>query len=499
MTSEFGSRRRGLRRSVVEAGVRDSLLLGLAVLPLVVAIGTGFGRSTVAFVVVSAANVGACLRLRTFLRQGAGRALDSAFWVFVVAFSCTPFVAQIGRGVFPLDRIGSYRPSASAILLAAVALAVGCLGYETGWRFSQLRQRQPGSRPREERAALDVAGLKVTAVVAVAMGLAAGVVAVMRHGFSPFLTSRQAVEAAYYRTGSELNLAHLAGSLAGGGFELQLTRNASALGFLTVIATSRGMDAMGARLPHRRAALLLSFLPCLLINSPIATSRTAFASVVLGWWLLKGKSARRPGRYGAVVAVSIVVLMLIFPALDVFRMSEREVRVGDPLAQMTTDLDYSPVEQSMRVVDHVRSFGHTGGRQALGAGLVFLPRSVWKDKPLSTTNVVSADTGLVIGTPIWAEGFLEFGLVGAFAYPACLGLVVGRLSRRFSGHSSEPVQRSALALAVGVCVLLVRGDLLSSAVTVYGVAGVALGMTLTARALSVGHWSSRASSEGARV
>lgn len=462
--------------------VRDALVLVIAVIPIVLVATTGVPADAYMFPVVGVLlmNCYAAVRLRQCLTEGASSALPLGFWLFIVVFFAGPFVVQVTSQTYPLDRILLVRPSGSSIGVAALSLGVGALGYQAGWAVAGRHRR----RPRKSRLARswDAPMIYRSVIVAVTLSVTAATIAIWRHGLRPFVTSRQAVEAAYFGTGSELELAFNQTANAFGGFELQITRYVTAVAFL---------GAVGARsaLVHRRrqwrVACVVTFVPCMLSNGPTAASRTVFLSVLVGWWLVSERARVRPDRYGAIMVGGIIALTLMFPSLDIFRVSGQDVELRDPVTHYRTELDYSPVQQSMRVDDVVLQDGHTFGRQALGATLAFVPRSIWTDKPLSTTFVVSPDIGLVIGTPLWSEGYLEFGLVGAFGYCFLGGFALRRVASWTAAASSNPFVRSASAIGLGLVVLIVRGDLLSTAVSVYGLIGATVLLTIATRFAAV--------------
>jgi hypothetical protein len=114
--------------------------------------------------------------------------------------------------------------------------------------------------------------------------------------------------------------------------------------------------------------------------------------------------------------------------------------------------------------------GHTWGEQAAGTLLFWVPRSMWDSKPSDTGTTV----GLYIGTenvnlsePLWAELWIDFGLVGML-----LGFVlVGYLLRRGDHWYAGAVDRGRLVTTTGMIAIpvlagyesiLLRGSLLQA-------------------------------------
>jgi hypothetical protein len=434
-----------------------------------------------AIAIVAVTHVIATFNLYRVLARGMPYALDAAFWILLVGFICVPFTAQLSAGRFPLDRIVAYRPSGHDTYVAALCLFLGAAGFSFGWSaFSHDKAPLPVQREKSSVAPSLVA-LKRAAFAFSLVSLAALTVAIARHSLDVFLTSRQAVEASYFRTGSEFRLAFREESTAAAGLELQLTRYATLLPFVAILAIGylirREYGASGLRSTRmvRLASIIVALPGLVLVNGPLASSRTIVFSMLFGVWIVSRGQRVDPRHYRLGMFAALVSLIAFFPALDLFRTSGSDLEFTGVGQQFVSDLDYSPIEQSMRVVAYVQEEGHTFGRQVSGAVLAFVPRTFWSGKAQSTTFVVSGDTNRVLGTPIWAEGYLEFGYLGSFGYCAALGAAVASVARRARGHAAGPVSRAAVAIGVGLVVLFARGDMLSSAVSLYALLGVSLG------------------------
>src|SRR5205085_620826 len=115
----------------------------------------------------------------------------------------------------------------------------------------------------------------------------------------------------------------------------------------------------------------------------------------------------------------------------------------------------------------------------LGAALFWLPRSVWPDKPFNTAFIVADDIGFPnrnLDSPLWAEGYVDFGWVGTAVLLAGSGLVARRLDDGFvlvrrvraavgrSGvvRSAIPLAAVAVPVIAGYEYILLRGSLLQA-------------------------------------
>lgn len=106
------------------------------------------------------------------------------------------------------------------------------------------------------------------------------------------------------------------------------------------------------------------------------------------------------------------------------------------------------------------------GRQALGALLFFVPRSIWPGKPIGSgaTTAIEANYALTnVSMNILGEGYINFGIVGVFLVVALFGFVCGKIERAYWRQTYNPGVLSAYYLFfIGAVVFIFRGDLLSS-------------------------------------
>jgi hypothetical protein len=111
--------------------------------------------------------------------------------------------------------------------------------------------------------------------------------------------------------------------------------------------------------------------------------------------------------------------------------------------------------------------GVTFGFQLLGALLFWIPRSIWVDKPIGSGELVAEYSGYSftnIASPLWAEAYINAGLVGVILAFFAYGVITSWLQNQYL----DPT-RQRLSL-VGVLVPLlaayqmffIRGELQST-------------------------------------
>jgi oligosaccharide repeat unit polymerase len=199
------------------------------------------------------------------------------------------------------------------------------------------------------------------------------------------------------------------------------------------------------------------------INNPLAQSRFWVATVYLS--LAAVLFARRWSNFPRIaIAASLFFLVVLFPFSDVFRYTDgsRQFHVEDPVAQLALKGDFDAFPQLAQTIEWVQVNGLQLGHQLAGSLGFFVPRSIWADKAVDTGTLLGASAGLGnvnLSAPLWAEGYIDFGLLGTVLYLGVLGYVFARISARL-GFGPASIGFSCF-LGVYQFVLL-RGSLLQS-------------------------------------
>jgi hypothetical protein len=130
---------------------------------------------------------------------------------------------------------------------------------------------------------------------------------------------------------------------------------------------------------------------------------------------------------------------------------------------------------------YVDAEGSTNGRQALGVGLFWIPRSVWPGKPTDTGILLADWKGYRftnLSAPVWSEMYINAKWPGIAVGSVLLGLVIGVMGERFVAADRE---NGGGAVGLGVIsfylLLVFRGSLLQSMATLTVVVACTLFVT----------------------
>lgn len=132
----------------------------------------------------------------------------------------------------------------------------------------------------------------------------------------------------------------------------------------------------------------------------------------------------------------------VFPLLNIFRYStgmysfrefvELSRRVFSDTYQTG---NYDAHNMIISGMHYVHEFGYSYGRQILGALLFFVPRSVWKTKPIGTGAEVISSLNqfgfLNVSMPLVGESYINFGIIGVVIIGTAIGCVTSRLDESY--------------------------------------------------------------------
>lgn len=239
------------------------------------------------------------------------------------------------------------------------------------------------------------------------------------------------------------------------------------------IARSGGQGAA-----TRRALGWLTALLVMAIANPVNSARQLFGTV-WGSFVIGAPFAR--SRRGApVVKVLIVVaLIFLFPTADRFRRAGTSGTSRTGLFDEYLGGDYDAFGMLTNAVSYVQTYGIVWGHQLLGSLLFFVPRQFWPGKPVDTGVLLSEFRGYGFtnrSAPLWAEAYINFGVVGVVGVFAALAYILRRIDTAADVHAPLAVANIVTAVLPPYLLILLRGSLLQATgfIAVFAVAAWAI-------------------------
>lgn len=205
--------------------------------------------------------------------------------------------------------------------------------------------------------------------------------------------------------------------------------------------------------------LIIALITCF----PTGMPRFAAAAMYIPFMLLMFKYTRRKNVFSLIF---IFGLLVVFPFLNVFRTLSDDT---DMKVDLNLDMFLEGHFDSYQNFALIFSSGLvTYGRQLLGVFLFWVPRSIWPDKPIGSGAFAAEKMNFTydnVAANYFAEGYINFGLLGILFFLIVLAYVTAKLDAVFwqSDVFTENNYFSVLyTVSLGFLFFILRGDLLSS-------------------------------------
>lgn len=196
---------------------------------------------------------------------------------------------------------------------------------------------------------------------------------------------------------------------------------------------------------HRKNILLIAvLLICVLLTkNPLMEKRNAIGPAYLALLVMAFPKIISSGKN--FFYLIIFVMLVAFPASSVFTHSTSKLETKtdisvfiDAITNHFLQLHYDAWANFVTTIQMVSEQGHTWGYQLIGTLFFFIPRSLWADKPDMTGFLIgdylSAHYSMWfnnLSSPIVAEGYIDFGIIGIALMSVALAFIVAKLHRLY--------------------------------------------------------------------
>jgi len=372
------------------------------------------------------------------------RLFEIVVWLFTYVFLGLAPLAQMRSGRYPgttPDLDTSLNGATTGVVwLGAAAFALGLA----------LRPPKPSSRPAAPPA--EVSTHRLLGFTALALVLAAYYAS--RVGVGPLFSTREErvdVENIVWGNPTVLAVVKAAATLP------------LVVAFSGLMRLRRQRRATGGRQPLLLPGLVLAVMAVTV--SPVSSPRYLFGTAALAVLVALG-AASTAARARWLALLLAAGLVLVFPYADLTRRPGESGGAQPGPAQALSSSDFDAFDMVNNTLAFVQAEGTTGGRQALGAALFWVPRAVWEDKPRDTGILLAAFRDYSVSnlsSPLWAELFIDGGWVLVAVGMVGLGIFVRRLDRHAGTGGDATVQRGVLAdILPFYFIIMLRGSLLQS-------------------------------------
>ncbi|WP_306908022.1 hypothetical protein [Arthrobacter sp. B3I9] len=391
----------------------------------------------------------AAFRVSVILWKDQVRPVAGVFWMFVyICLGVVP-LAQLATGA---TTILAVQVDDSILYTATAITLLGCVSFDLAYHLKALHT-VGGSFPVRTLRSMDT--LRVFAFVAVTAGLA---YVAQVGGVSVFFTSRQEASQALDQLSPD----------SGQAVRAIISAFGSVTCLVGLIFYIHALRVLRSSLNLLDASLILALVALnVIVNNPISNSRYWTLAVLFG--LVMPLIASRKSSFNLAIIGGIVAAIFLFPLSDITRRPAgvSGVLQADSVWHMISTKDYDQFTMLANTIGFTQDAGLTWGNQFLGALLFWVPRVVWPTKPLDSGVEVGlwmSSSNVNLSSPLWAEAWINFGVVGVVVAFTVLGLMSRRLDSGFGAGtlSAGSVGYLGVAIFSGYMFILLRGSLLQS-------------------------------------
>lgn len=228
-----------------------------------------------------------------------------------------------------------------------------------------------------------------------------------------------------------------------------------------------------------RLYLYSSFILLIISNFPTSITRFWMGAIYIGILLIMYSKKINRRTFDVIFCLTFLVLFPIFAtfkrtSLEEFSFSNIN-RLGIVEAYNSTDYDaYSII---VRSIEYIKDNGNCYGKQIIGTLFFFIPRSIWKTKPIASGALIAESQGqwyTNISCPYIAEGIINFGIIGAFLFTIILCYFIKKMDTKYWKLQVEEQSNKIYYIQlyypyfIGFMIFLLRGALHHAIVYISG-------------------------------
>ena len=220
--------------------------------------------------------------------------------------------------------------------------------------------------------------------------------------------------------------------------------------------------------------IIIICLTCLVISyPPSGIARFAAAAIYLGLMLTWFDMFKKTNLF---VFVLLGAFSIAMPLLNAFRsvafadvnLEQLLNSIVNNFSRMWLSGDYDAYTMFTLAIDHVQVHGMTWFYQLLGVILFWVPRAIWKNKPVGSGHYIAEKLGWSfknLACPLPAEAYMNFGIIGIVVFSIALGRIMKKIDALYWKKTGDENVRRIDTLYPVLIVLfffMCRGDLMSS-------------------------------------
>ncbi len=443
-------RQPGEARPGIRAGLSILAFLSFAVvIPLILRAASEAPYSDTDFLIRYSALLYAAFRISVILWKDPVTPVAGVFWMFVyICLGVVP-LAQLSTGA---STILAFQVDDATLHATTAITLLGCVSFDLAYH---LRPSRHAGRPAPAHTLRSLDTLRVFAVAAILGGL---IYVAQLGGIGVFFASREEAGQALDQLSPD----------SGQAVRAIVSSFGSVACLVALIFYIHVLRRLRSSLTLLDSALMVALVVLnVIVNNPISNSRYWTLAVLFG--LVMPLIGSRKSFFNVAIIGGIVAAIFLFPLSDITRRTAGTgvVLQVDSVWRMISTKDYDQFSMLANTLGFTRDEGLTWGYQFLGALLFWVPRVIWPTKPMDSGVEVGewmSSVNVNLSSPLWAEAWINFGVVGVVVTFALLGLLGRKLDAGFGAGalSAGSVGYLGVAIFSGYMFILLRGSLLQS-------------------------------------
>ncbi len=429
------------------------------------------GEFSINFVVMWLIVLWCVVRLAYTGLKGRRRLTLMLFYVFLYVFMGVQPLISIWSNLFPHPEL-TFTENMISFCLFIVGL--GIIAFEAGYCKVRSEKGEIDQENNLVRAAQNrLRPMSITLVWLLTLGVSFLFgLSIMRYGPNAFLGSRDGGLSISEFQGPETSSTENQLAIFG------LRGIAATLLFISIYMwKTRKLVLPPYKTWRIRILLIYLIFINLLISNPLNAPRLWSGAIILTslFLALKWRGASSFLTWSSLASLGMLLLFSgLDPRLIISRqlINEGEITLAGTIKQVAVnignlpgDLNFDAFQMMFYTTVYTEKMGYSMGNQLLLPAFFWVPRSFWPSKPIGSPDIVAAhaDFGsLNVSSPLWAEGYINFGIIGVFLFLFVFGKAA-RLGDNSLANLSvkKPFPAIISSFFAANTFILLRGDLTS--------------------------------------
>lgn len=215
---------------------------------------------------------------------------------------------------------------------------------------------------------------------------------------------------------------------------------------------------------------LVASLSFIVVCFPFALTRFVLATIYLGIYLIITKKNKYLN--SIFIPLFIFAILIIFPSINSLKyyysiLTSEFYGIKDLLKAYRSQYflgHYDAYSNLVATIEYTNNYGPTYGFQLLGALCFFIPRAVWKSKPVGSGAFLAQQTNMNfsnIAMPFIGEGIINFGFFGLVLFAVVLGALSKVLDSCYWNNRNRHIN-ILYPFLMNLSFFMLRGDLMTS-------------------------------------